>query len=53
LTTDPDTLRAARLLIEQHRDKAACAAARQAADCIACGDNEGVAMWQAILAAIV
>jgi len=53
VTSDPAIYRAAKFLLDQHGEMATATAARRVADCMASGDSEGVATWQAILAAIV
>jgi len=53
VTSDPNIFRAAKFLLDQHGEKATATAARRVADCVANEDAEGVATWNAILAAIV
>jgi hypothetical protein len=52
LIDDPDIMRAAKLLIDQHREDAALLAARRANELLEEGDLDGSAVWQRILVAI-
>jgi hypothetical protein len=49
---DPDILRAAKLLIDQHGDDAAIRAAQRADELADEGDMDGAAVWRRILEAI-
>ena len=53
MISDPNIYRAAKLMIERRGKKARVAAARCVANCVASNDAEGVATWDAILAAII
>jgi hypothetical protein len=52
LIDDPDIFRAAKLLIDQHRDDAALQAAQRADELLEDGDVDGSAAWRRILAAV-
>ena len=52
MTDDLDIYRAAKLLIDEHRDEAAIHAAMRADELMDAGDMEGCATWKRILAAI-
>jgi hypothetical protein len=49
---DPDILRAAKLMIDQHRDEASRRATRRADDLEKGGDSSGCAIWRQIVTAI-
>ena len=49
---DPDIVRAAKLMIQQHGDEASRRAARRANDLEKGGDGSGRTIWRQIVAAI-
>ena len=51
MTSDPDILRAARLMIDQHGKYAPVRAARRADDLFAARDMQGSAVWRQVLTA--
>ena len=54
MTTDLDTWRAAALLIQRHgADDAAIVAAQNADEMLAKGDEQGYAIWKAIVDAVL
>ncbi len=52
MSVEDDIWRAAKLLTDQHSDKAAIHAAMIADELLAAGDLEGYAMWRRIIRAI-
>ena len=52
MTDDPDIFRAAKLLIDQHREDAPLRAAQRAGELLKDGDVERSAVWGRILAAV-
>jgi hypothetical protein len=50
--SDPDIWRAAKLLIDRHRDEAPVHAAMRCDELMAAGDTEGWAVWRHICTAI-
>ena len=52
MVDDPDILRAAKLMIDQHGEEAALQAAQRADKLLKDGDLEGSVVWRRIAAAI-